>query len=259
MQKPLPDRPLEKNPEKSAGHRLQIMEELYQRYGSGSGMNTLAGKIRLKWKKYAWSFVVGSTKLFKRTVDIILSIVLLIVLAPLLLVAAILIKFTDGGKIIFWQTRVGKWGKEFPFPKLRSMVENAEEIRASLIEKSGHDNSITFKMKHDPRITWIGRIIRKTSIDELPQLWNVLKGEMTLVGPRPPLPEEVAHYTLSDRRRLDVTPGLTGLWQVSGRADIQFTQQVQLDSEYVESQSIWMDIKILIKTIPAVLTGKGAY
>lgn len=236
-----------------------MMEELYQRYGSDSGMNTLAGKIRLKWKKYAWSFVVGGTKIFKRTVDIIAVIFLLIVLSPILMAAATAIKLTDGGKIIFWQTRVGKWGKEFPFPKLRSMVENAEAVRAHLLNKSEHENSITFKMKHDPRITGIGRIIRKTSIDELPQLWNVLKGEMTLVGPRPPLPEEVAHYTLFDRRRLDVTPGLTGLWQVSGRADIQFAQQVQLDAEYVESQSIWMDIKILIKTIPAVLSGKGAY
>ena len=114
-------------------------------------------------------------------------------------------------------------------------------------------------MKRDPRITWIGRIIRKLSIDELPQLWNVMKGEMSIVGPRPPIPDEVDQYTLSDRRRLDVIPGLTCLWQVSGRSDLEFSKQVELDYQYIESQSLWMDFKILIKTIPAVLSGKGAY
>jgi lipopolysaccharide/colanic/teichoic acid biosynthesis glycosyltransferase len=114
-------------------------------------------------------------------------------------------------------------------------------------------------MKKDPRVTWIGRIIRKVSIDELPQLWNVLKGDMSLVGPRPPVPKEVELYTLSDRRRLDIIPGITCIWQVSGRGDIAFDEQVQLDVQYIESQSFWIDIKILLKTIPAVLTGKGAY
>ena len=118
---------------------------------------------------------------------------------------------------------------------------------------------ITFKMKKDPRITWIGRIIRKLSIDELPQLWCVLKGDMSLVGPRPPVPSEVEKYTLSDRRRLDIKPGLTCIWQVSGRGDIPFKEQVKLDVQYIESQSIWLDIKIILLTVPAVLTGKGAY
>jgi lipopolysaccharide/colanic/teichoic acid biosynthesis glycosyltransferase len=118
---------------------------------------------------------------------------------------------------------------------------------------------VTFKMKRDPRITWIGRIISKLSIDETPQLWNVFNGHMTLVGPRPPLPSEVEKYTLHDRRRLDVKPGLTCIWQVSGRGDIPFQEQVELDIEYIESQSLWLDLKLLVKTVPAVLLGRGAY
>ncbi|MBN2297080.1 MAG: sugar transferase, partial [Deltaproteobacteria bacterium] len=119
--------------------------------------------------------------------------------------------------------------------------------------------SITFKMKDDPRTTLIGRIIRKFSIDELPQLYNVLRGEMSLVGPRPPLPEEVDQYSLKDRRRLDITPGLTCIWQVSGRGDVPFPQQLEYDILYIESQSVWMDIKLLFKTVTAVLSGRGAY
>jgi lipopolysaccharide/colanic/teichoic acid biosynthesis glycosyltransferase len=114
-------------------------------------------------------------------------------------------------------------------------------------------------MKNDPRITWIGAILRKTSLDELPQLWCVLKGEMSLVGPRPPLPDEVARYTLAERRRLDIVPGMTGIWQVSGRADVPFERQVKLDVQYIQSQSFWLDFKILLKTIPAVIMGRGAY
>jgi len=136
---------------------------------------------------------------------------------------------------------------------------NAEKLKDALLAQSDLKDSVTFKMKRDPRVTWIGRIIRKFSIDELPQLWCVLKGDMTLVGPRPPVPREVAAYTLADRRRLDVTPGLTCFWQVSGRSDIAFPQQVQLDVQYIESQSLWVDFVVLLKTIPAVLLGKGAY
>ena len=151
--------------------------------------------------------------------------------------------------MFFWQTRIGLWGKEFPFPKFRSMVVNAEELKDTILEQSDHKDSITFKMKKDPRVTWIGNIIRKLSIDELPQLWCVFKGEMSLVGPRPPVPREVAEYTLADRRRLDVIPGLTCIWQVSGRSDIDFEGQVKLDVQYIESQSFWSDMNILFKTI----------
>jgi lipopolysaccharide/colanic/teichoic acid biosynthesis glycosyltransferase len=184
---------------------------------------------------------------------------MLAILSPLFILVAIAIKVTDKGPVLFWQARVGQWGKEFPFPKFRSMVTNAERLKDQLLTSNDHKNGITFKMKRDPRVTWIGRIIRKLSIDELPQLWCVLRGTMSLVGPRPPLPREVALYTLRDRRRLDVKPGLTCIWQVSGRGDIPFERQVELDVQYIESQSVWLDILLLLKTAPAILIGKGAY
>ena len=244
---------------KGDDQRLQLMDELYQRYGGDSGLATLSNRVRFWRKKYAWSIVVSGAKMLKRIIDIGVAGLMLIALSPLFLVVAVAIKLTDGGPVLFWQSRVGKWGREFPFPKFRSMVVDAEELKESILDQSHHEDSVTFKMKKDPRVTWIGRIIRKVSIDELPQLWNVLKGDMSLVGPRPPVPKEVELYTLSDRRRLDIIPGITCIWQVSGRGDIPFDEQVQLDVQYIESQSFWMDIKILLKTIPAVLTGKGAY
>jgi lipopolysaccharide/colanic/teichoic acid biosynthesis glycosyltransferase len=176
-----------------------------------------------------------------------------------MLLTALLIKLTDRGPVLFWQARVGKWGRVFPFPKFRSMVVDAEARQKELMSDNQHGDGVTFKIRRDPRVTWIGRIIRKTSIDELPQLWCVLKGDMSLVGPRPPLEKEVARYTLADRRRLDATPGITCIWQVSGRSDIPFPQQVELDVEYIEKQSIGEDLRLLIKTIPAVITGRGAY
>lgn len=239
--------------------RVDIIEELYDRYGRKSGFQSLSRRLRFLRKKYAWFLVVGFAKFLKRGMDILVSGTMLLLLSPLFLIVALSIKLTDGGPVLFWQTRVGKWGREFPFPKFRSMVVDAEAIKDSILNQSHHKDSITFKMKTDPRVTWIGRIIRKLSIDELPQLWNVFMGEMSLVGPRPPVPKEVAQYTLSDRRRLDAVPGLTCYWQVSGRGDIPFDQQVELDVQYIESQSLWTDLKILLKTIPAVLTGKGAY
>jgi lipopolysaccharide/colanic/teichoic acid biosynthesis glycosyltransferase len=235
--------------------RIEIIEELAQRYGSGGTLMHL----RFLRKKYSWLLVVGGARAVKRFVDIIFSLLLLLGLSPLFAVVALLIKATDGGPVFFWQTRVGRWGQEFDFPKFRSMVVNAENIKDSLLAQSQHADQRTFKMKDDPRITWIGRIIRRLSIDELPQLWSILVGDMTLVGPRPPVPREVALYTLKDRRRLDVTPGLTCIWQVSGRGDIPFPEQVQLDVQYIESHSLWLDIKLLLKTIPAVLSGRGAY
>ena len=210
-------------------------------------------------KKYAWSFIVGGATRLKRAIDLAVSIAGLTLLSPLFLIVAVLIKATDGGPVLFRQTRVGRWGREFPFPKFRSMVVNAQELQKGILNQSHHQTSITFKMKRDPRVTWVGRIIRKLSIDELPQLWCVFVGDMSLVGPRPPLPREVAKYTLSDRRRLDVTPGLTCIWQVSGRGDIPFPLQLQLDMQYIQSQSVWTDLKLLVATIPAVLLGRGAY
>lgn len=239
--------------------REELMEELFQRYAGNTGFTQLGRRLRFWRKKYAWLFFVGIANLLKRTIDITASITLLTLLLPLFSFVALLIKLTDRGPVLFWQKRVGLYGREFPFPKFRSMVMNAEQIKTKILDQSDHEDSITFKMKKDPRVTWIGRIIRKFSIDELPQLWNVLTGDMALVGPRPPVPAEVEQYTLSDRRRLNIIPGLTCIWQVSGRGDIPFDKQVELDVQYIESQSIWLDIKILFKTIPAVLTGRGAY
>lgn len=252
-------------------YRVEMIEELYERYGRTTILKAPAKRFRYLRKKYAWSFAVGAAKFFKRAIDIVLSIFLLITLTPLFIIVAIAIKLEDGGPVLFWQTRVGKWGKEFPFPKFRSMYVNADEIMKSINDNSQQNGSETAnpeseetikrigKFRKDRRITKVGRFIRRFSIDELPQLLNVLKGEMTLVGPRPPLPHEVNNYTLADRRRLDIIPGLTCIWQVSGRADIPFEGQLQLDSDYIESQSLRLDFMLLLRTIKAVLIGRGAY
>jgi lipopolysaccharide/colanic/teichoic acid biosynthesis glycosyltransferase len=218
----------------------------------------LASRLGLRLVKVLWTIQMASDRV-KRLIDIIVSLSLLFLLFPLFLLVAFLIWLTDGGPALFWQVRVGRWGHEFPFPKFRSMVFNAEQLKARLLSLNDHKEGVTFKMKRDPRVTWIGRIIRKLSIDELPQLWCVLKGDMTLVGPRPPVPGEVNRYTRADRRRLDVTPGLTCLWQVSGRGNLSFARQVELDVEYIENRSLWLDLKLLLRTVPAVLTGRGAY
>jgi lipopolysaccharide/colanic/teichoic acid biosynthesis glycosyltransferase len=181
------------------------------------------------------------------------------VLSPLFLIVALCIKMTDGGPVFFRQKRVGLNGRVFDFYKFRSMVVDAERRKSELLKLNKHGNSITFKMCRDPRVTWVGRIMRKTSIDEMPQLWNVLIGEMTLVGPRPAVVSEVQRYTHRERRRLAVTPGLTCFWQVSGRADLDFQQQVDLDVLYIYERSLWLDLKLMLLTIPAVLSGKGAY
>lgn len=240
--------------------RMQLADELYQRYvKNAQGRIGLFRRIRYYRKRYMWMLVIGGTRAVKRALDIAVALTLIILGFPFCLILMLVIRLTDGGPALFWQTRVGYRGREFPFPKFRSMVMNAEALKADLLEANDHDDSVTFKMKRDPRITWIGRYIRRGSIDELPQLWCVLRGEMSLVGPRPPLPSEVARYTVADRRRLEAIPGLTCSWQVMGRGEIPFDQQVELDAKYIESQSILLDLKLLILTIPAVLFGKGAY
>lgn len=195
----------------------------------------------------------------KRLLDICGAIIGLICLSWLFLIVAILIKLEDPrGPVIFKQVRLGKDGKEFYMYKFRSMVANAEELLESLL----HLNETTgamFKMKEDPRVTRIGKFIRKTSIDELPQLWNVLKGDMSLVGPRPPLPREVVQYTEYDRQRLLVTPGCTGLWQVSGRNDLGFNEMVELDLKYIRERSFLYDIKIIFKTVKVMIKPNSAY
>lgn len=240
--------------------KLEVADELYRRFSNeGAGFGNLYNQLKYWRKKLLWDAFIKGSLLLKRLIDITVSGLGLIACSPVFIVVALCIKLTDGGNAIYWQPRVGKNGKEFPFPKFRSMVANAEELKDKLMAQNMHKDGITFKMKDDPRITWIGKIIRKFSIDELPQLFCVLKGDMSLVGPRPPVPREVALYTLKDRRRLEMTPGLTCIWQVSGRGDIPFPQQVELDVKYIESQSFFMDIKLLFLTVPAVLTGKGAY
>jgi exopolysaccharide biosynthesis polyprenyl glycosylphosphotransferase len=195
----------------------------------------------------------------KRGFDVLASLTALVLLSPLFLATAILIKLRDGGPILFIQKRIGKDGRVFDFYKFRSMVMGAERMRAELEAHNQHKSGVTFKIKNDPRITWIGRIIRKTSIDELPQFLNILRGDMSLVGPRPPLPTEVEQYTPHDWQRLLVTPGLTCYWQIQGRAEIPFEQQVELDLKYIREQSMLTDLRILLATLPAVLSGRGAY
>ena len=209
--------------------------------------------------RLAWNLSRRAGGIAKRAVDVFVAGCVLAAALPVMVLAAVLIKATDGGPVLFWQTRVGKWGRVFRFPKFRSMVVNAEALQQQIMSANLHGDGVTFKLRRDPRITWIGRILRKTSIDELPQLWCVLRGEMSLVGPRPALEKEVARYSLDDRRRLDAIPGLTCIWQVSGRSEIPFPQQVRMDAEYIERQSLREDFRLLLKTIPAVITGRGAY
>jgi lipopolysaccharide/colanic/teichoic acid biosynthesis glycosyltransferase len=240
--------------------RMELFEELSRLYSSADLRHApFIRWARFMYKLWAWRIVVWGAIAFKRLLDITVSVIMLLALSPLFLLVAVSIKLTDGGTVLFWQIRVGKWGCEFPFPKFRSMIMKGEEFKDALMGQNQHDGNKTFKMKVDPRITWVGRIIRKLSIDELPQFWCVLRGNMSLVGPRPPVPREVALYTLADRRRLDVKPGLTCIWQVTGRSNIAFTRQVELDVEYIHSRSIPTDLRILMKTVPAVLLGTGAY
>lgn len=195
----------------------------------------------------------------KRTIDIILSLIGIILLLPVLLLIAILIKLEDKkGSIIFRQERVGIHGKPFYMYKFRSMVSNAEELLKDLIEQNEASGPL-FKMKEDPRVTRIGRFLRKTSLDELPQLINVIKGEMSLVGPRPALPKEVETYTSFERQRLEVTPGLTCFWQVEGRSNIGFEEQVQLDLKYIEKRSFKTDIFLIMRTIKVLFGSNGAF
>ena len=216
-------------------------------------------RLRAWRKRIAWQAVVGGARALKRALDVVVAAAALAALAPLFALVAAAIKLTDRGPVLFWQTRVGQWGREIRFPKFRSMCLDAEKRKDALLAANDHAGSVTFKMKRDPRVTAVGRVIRKLSIDEMPQLWLVLTGDMSLVGPRPPVPREVEKYTLADRRRLDVKPGLTCIWQVSGRGDIPFEKQVRLDVDYIESRSLWLDLKLLFQTVPAVVLGRGAY
>ncbi len=237
-------------------HRKRLVEQLHARFAKSTSMRQ---RLRYWRKKYLWLLVVEGTRLAKRALDVIVATFLLIVLAPVFLAISLIIKLQDGGPVFYTAPRVGKWGREFSFPKFRTMIPDAAEKKGELKAFSIHGNDVNFKMERDPRVTPFGNLLRKSSLDELPQLWTILKGEMTLVGPRPPLPEEVAVYNLEQRKRLDATPGLTCIWQVTGRSEIPFQRQVELDIAYIESQSLLLDLKLLLKTIPAVIFGRGAY
>lgn len=195
--------------------------------------------------------------LFKRITDIGLSLLVMLLALPVVLGIAVLIKLSGGGQVLYRQTRCGLNGRRFTLYKFRTMVQGAELQQQELMHLNEMDGPV-FKLRKDPRVTFFGRFLRRFSLDELPQLWNVLRGDMSLVGPRPPIPDEVARYQRWQRRRLSMKPGLTCLWQISGRNQIDFDRWMQLDLEYIDSWSPWLDVKILLKTVPAVLSGRGA-
>lgn len=213
---------------------------------------------RLRFTLSLWVIRTKLLARLKRVLDVTVALVAIVLTAPIMLVTAILIKLESPGPVIFKQVRVGKDGEHFYCYKFRSMYVDAEQRLRELQAQNEADGPV-FKMKRDPRVTRVGRVIRKLSIDELPQLFNVLKGEMSLVGPRPALPSEVARYTYEQLGRLHAIPGITGLQQVSGRSDLDFKRWVELDLQYIAEQSIWKDIEILLRTIPAVVLGRGAY
>jgi exopolysaccharide biosynthesis polyprenyl glycosylphosphotransferase len=195
---------------------------------------------------------------FKRVFDVVLSFVSLVVLSPLLLAIAAMIRITSPGPVFFQQTRCGLGGRRFTLYKFRSMINNAEQMRAELHQLNELDGPV-FKISDDPRITTVGRWLRRFSFDELPQLWNIFSGEMSFVGPRPAVPEEVDQYEDWQRRRLRMRPGLTCIWVLEGRSHVDFNRWMQLDLKYIDTWSLWLDTKIFLRTIPIVLSGRGAY
>jgi lipopolysaccharide/colanic/teichoic acid biosynthesis glycosyltransferase len=229
----------------------------------GAGQQVVPGEQRFRLP--LWAAVFAGKRInhrlclfLKRDIDVVGAAALLVLSAPLLLCVAVMVKLSSRGPVLFKQVRVGLKGHRFSMLKFRTMVENAEAMKPQLI---GHNESgrVLFKIRNDPRITYVGRILRRTSLDELPQFWNVLRGEMSLVGPRPPLPDEVAQYTAMMRRRLSVKPGITGFWQVSGRAAVPHLRGFALDVWYARNWCLSFDIAILIRTIFAVVSRRGAY
>jgi len=235
--------------------RARIVPDLFQLALSRVDIEDLGGIPIIGVKEIS---ITGWNLAFKRASDIVLSLAALILFSPLLLLISAAIKLDSGGPILFKQVRVGKGGRRFVFHKFRSMRRGAEEERRQLADRD-EVMGATFKIRHDPRCTRVGRFLRRTSLDELPQFYNVLRGEMSLVGPRPAIPSEVEQYQEWHRRRLEIPPGITGLWQVSGRSQLTFDEMCLLDIYYLENWSPLLDLKITLKTIPAVLAGSGAY
>jgi len=236
------------------GVGIHIVTEWFRSRASKAWMDDFYGVPMLtlsSTRRRPWELLI------KRTIDIFLSGVGIIFLLPLMAVVGLIIKLTSPGPVLFAQTRCGLNGRLFKLYKFRSMVQDAEKRLESLKDRNEMTGPV-FKIKDDPRLTPIGKFLRQTSLDELPQLYNVLKDDMSIIGPRPPLPEEVQKYKLWQRRRLSVTPGITCLWQISGRNDINFDQWMKLDMQYIDTWSFWLDLKILLLTIPVVLLQKGA-
>lgn len=238
---------------RSAGVPLRVMPDLYEGLATGAPVEYLGQlpTVMLQMRQIPTVQLV-----FKRLVDIVMAAVGLAILSPLLALVAVIIKLDSDGPILFTSLRVGKKGRTFACFKFRTMVENAEQLKYSLRHLNERDG-VLFKIAEDPRLTRLGKFLRKFSIDELPQFWNVLRGDMSLVGPRPPIPSECKQYALDQLRRLDVTPGLTGLWQVTARQNPSFQSYVELDAEYVNNWTFWLDCRILWKTIGVVLAGTG--
>ncbi len=238
-----------------AGARVKIVPDLFQLSLSRIAVDAVGGIPLIAVKEV---MISGSAFAIKRATDLILTLLLLVLLLPLMGIIALAIKLTSPGPMLFGQCRVGRGGRLFTAYKFRTMRVGAERE----LERLKHLNEASgplFKIRNDPRVTPIGKFLRRTSCDELPQLWNVLRGEMSLVGPRPAIPSEVAQYEDWHRKRLEVSPGATGLWQVSGRSELTFDEMVMLDIYYIENWSPWLDLWILLRTIPTVLTARGAY
>jgi exopolysaccharide biosynthesis polyprenyl glycosylphosphotransferase len=239
----------------SAGARVKIVPDLFQLSLSKIAVDAVGGIPLIGVKESAIS---GGALSIKRVMDVLLSIFLFILLLIPMAIIAVVIKFSSPGPVIFKQARVGRGGNLFTAYKFRTMRVGAEHEKKEL-EHLNEASGPLFKIKNDPRMTRSGKWLRRTSLDELPQLFNVMRGDMSLVGPRPPLPNEVAAYEEWHKRRLDVAPGVTGLWQVSGRSELTFDEMVMLDLYYIENWSPWLDLWILVKTIPALFTARGAY
>jgi exopolysaccharide biosynthesis polyprenyl glycosylphosphotransferase len=257
------------NPSQAGGKRLSFEDQIAElgldyrtarmlAIFMNEGFKSKRSLQRSRFKLVSWVIRSKFQAHVKRAFDLLIAFVSLPLFSPLMLITAIAIKLDSPGPVIFRQERVGKWGRPFACYKFRSMYVDAEARKQELLAQNEADE-IVFKIRKDPRVTRVGRIIRKLSFDELPQIFNVIKGDMSIVGPRPPIPYEVARYEYDIFYRLDALPGITGLQQVSGRSDVTFKRWIELDLQYIQEQSLWTDIKIMLKTIPAVISGKGAY
>ena len=238
---------------KKLNMKITVVPRLFEVIGHSVEVDQLEGMALLGLRGFSRT---RSSLALKRAIDVALSAALLIVLAPVLLVAVVAIKLSSRGPVLFGQERIGRGGGTFCMYKLRTMIQGADELKSDLAHLNEAEGPM-FKIADDPRVTPPGRVLRKLSLDEIPQLWNVLKGEMSLVGPRPLVPSEDDHVIGRHRERLDLTPGLTGPWQVLGRTAIPFQEMVKLDYLYVAEWSLWNDIKLLIRTVPVVVRGNG--